>query len=365
MSCSGIRGLPYLKIKTVKGVEYYVARIQKDGKVREKSLGAVAKVKPAEVKAKLRAFIDAVEGDTLAAGRATFADLWAQAVDDIDGVKRWKSPKTRESWTLSLGTYACEAFGSKPVASITRDDVLNLLKPLWRTKTATAAKLRLRLEMFFDWAEAHGHRSGKNPAAWAGNLELFLPARSKVRVEVHHEAPTIEELRAAVAYCRAHPSPASGLILFLIATVARLSEARLAKPDEIKKDVWEMPPERRKDGKTTPHRVPLSSIAREALTMANREGYLFSVTGAKPLSLDTARLKLCMILKRKVTAHGIRSTFRDWAAVTGKDFIASEKALMHSVGSAVTQAYLRSDMLDVRREIMQEWAAVLTERRSL
>lgn len=57
--------------------------------------------------------------------------------------------------------------------------------------------------------------------------------------------------------------------------------------------------------------------------------------------------------------HGMRSAFRDWCAETGEDWAASEKALSHAVGSAVTQSYLRSDLLEERRGIMQRWGDFL------
>ena len=84
------------------------------------------------------------------------------------------------------------------------------------------------METFFAWAIASGYYSQPNPAVWKGNLDLFLPPKSKVHQGDHHEAPEMDELRKAVRYCLAHPSPASGLLLFVIATVSRVSEARLA-----------------------------------------------------------------------------------------------------------------------------------------
>lgn len=298
--------------------------------------------------------------------RVTFDEVWEKALDSIAEIKCWKNPKTKVSWRLSFGVYASRAFGQKPVSAVDRDDVIAALKPIWAKKTATAAKLRVRLETFFDWARANGFYTRENPAVWKGNLDLFLPPKSKVHQEEHHEAPTIEELRKTVRYCLAHPSPASGLLLFLIATVARVTEARLAKPEEIKGDMWEMPAERRKDGKDEPHRVPISKLASLALAMKSDGAYIYSANGMQPLALDTARLKLCMILNRKVTVHGIRSTFRDWAAVSNIDFLAAEKALMHSIGNSVTRAYLREDMLEARRSIMERWAdELLIEKRSL
>ena len=357
-----------LKIKTVKGKEYWVARAQRDGKTYERSLGAVASTKKSEAQRKLLAFLMELDSGQIKKRERghTFDDLWPQMLDAIAQVKRWRSPKTEESWRYSFGHYASRAFGGKQVKRITREDVLDLLKPLWATKTETAGKLRMRLEMFFNWAEINGYRTTGNPALWKGNLEMFLPALSKVRPVEHHEAPTIEELQKAVAYCFSHPSPASGLLLFVIATVTRVSEARLAQSEEIEASTWVMPASRRKDGKDEPHRVPLSTLAEAALLMKSNGEYLFSTNGTKPLAIDTARLKLCMIVGRQVTVHGIRSTFRDWAAVNGIDFVAAEKALSHAVGTAVTQAYLREDMLEARRPIMQKWADLLmTETHSL
>ena len=175
--------------------------------------------------------------------------MWPEALKSIAEVKRWKSPKTEESWRYSFSHYAAQAFGDKQVKEITREVLASVaLIPLWTTKTETAGKLRIRLEAFFSWAEVNGYRNAPNPALWKGNLEYFLPPLAKVRPVEHHEAPTIDELRKAVAYCIGHPSPASGLILFVIATVARVSEARLAQASEIERSTWVMPAERRKDG---------------------------------------------------------------------------------------------------------------------
>lgn len=353
-----------LRERKVKGRIYLIARVQEGGKVFEKSLGAKDKLTKAEIRLKLATFVQSVRehGDasleTRQAPEPTYADLWPRMLDDIAELKQWRNPESRRAWALSLGQYAQAAFGNLRPADIGRDEVLALLKPLWTTKTETAKRLRMRLETFFDWAKVHGFYAGDNPARWKGNLELFLPAASKVRKVAHHEAPTMDELRKTVAYCMEHPCPVSGLILFTIATVARIGESRLATKSEIKKDTWIMPAARRKDGKAFPHRVPLSTLAADALDMAADGDLLFTATG-KPINIDSPRLKLCTILGRKVTMHGIRSTFRDWAAVEGIDFIAAEKALSHQVGTAVTQAYLREDMLEARRPIMERWAQAL------
>lgn len=62
--------------------------------------------------------------------------------------------------------------------------------------------------------------------------------------------------------------------------------------------------------------------------------------------------------RRPAVPHGLRSSFRDWAAErTSYPRDMAEIALAHNVGSDVERAYRRSDMLDRRREMMEDWAS--------
>ena len=57
------------------------------------------------------------------------------------------------------------------------------------------------------------------------------------------------------------------------------------------------------------------------------------------------------------TVHGFRSSFRNWAAEqSGASWAVCEASLAHSIGSSTEQAYMRSDLLARRRELMQTWA---------
>ena len=67
-----------------------------------------------------------------------------------------------------------------------------------------------------------------------------------------------------------------------------------------------------------------------------------------------------MLLRRMergdLTAHGFRSTFRDWAAETGQPADVAEAALAHTLGDKVQAAYQRGDLLERRRKLMESWA---------
>ena len=154
-------------------------------------------------------------------------------------------------------------------------------------------------------------------------------------------------------------------MLFTALTASRISESVKAKWSEVdfESAVWSVPPERRKDGKSYPHRVPLSSQAIELLKGIDRTSSPFifqSRMTNSNLAPDSVRKYLKKISgDPNATSHGMRSTFRDWCADNGQDRVLAEKSLMHSVGNSVEQAYQRSDLLDLRRPLMQEWGDFL------
>jgi integrase len=125
--------------------------------------------------------------------------------------------------------------------------------------------------------------------------------------------------------------------------------------------VWTIPAERMKAG--VEHRVPLSADALALLREAAKlraDGVDHVFPGAKkgkPLSNMSFLMLLRRMAREDITAHGFRSTFRDWAAETGHPADIAEAALAHTVGDKTVQAYQRGDLLDRRRRLMEAWAA--------
>ena len=257
-----------------------------------------------------------------------------------------------------MQTYVLPIIGDIPLDEIGIKEVLSIVEPIWTTKTETASRVLGQLATFLNWANVHGYRSGDNPAQWNGKISMILPSPNKVKEKKHHAAISIEEIPELCQQLWGNPIQGNLAVLLGILTATRVQEFLDAKWEEFDFDnrIWYMPPERRKDGKAIPLRVPLSDQAIALLKkLPHLTDYVFPGTFAKTMSKTTP----CKVLRDKgynVTMHGMRSTFRDWAAITRQDWVASEKALSHSVGNEVTQAYLRTDMLDERREIMQRWA---------
>ena len=304
----------------------------------------------------LRETLDALTGKNENEDR-TFAALLPQALDDIANVKRWKNKESERQWRSTLTMYALPILADMDIDAITAEDIRAVVQPIWETKTETASRVLGRLSTVMDWAIAKGYRTKPNPALWRSQ-RFSLASPERIKKTRHFAAVPVEEMPQLCGKLWDRPNLGSLAVLFGILTASRVSEFLKARWEEfdLENRLWSMPAERRKDGQQYPHRVPLSDQALAVLAKLPRMSeYLFPGTFTATLSTTTP----CNVLRRMgytVTMHGCRSTFNDWAARSKEDYVASEKALSHAVGNKVTQAYLRTDMLDERKGIMQRWA---------
>jgi len=281
----------------------------------------------------------------------------------------WRNAKHRDQWRNTLTSYACPVFGSLPVQSIDVGLVMKTLEPIWHTKPETASRLRGRIEAILDWATVRSYRTGENPARWRGHLDKLLPARSKVQKVKHHPALPYNEMADFIAALRNQEGIAARALEFLILTAARTGEVIGAPWDEVDLDgkLWAVAGTRMKAGRE--HRVPLSAAAMvvlEQMKEIRESDFVFSGgKKGKPLS----NMAMLAVLKRMergdLTAHGFRSTFRDWAAeCTNFPREVVEMALAHTIESKVEAAYRRGDLFQKRRQLMEAWARFCVTTRS-
>lgn len=362
---------PNLNLRVRDGKRTYVLRYCIGGKRKDKHLGSADDLSLTEAKRladKLRS--ELAEGklpqtarDKLAeklkeADAPTFEKYALEAIEKIASVRVWKNAKHKAQWFATVRAYAFPVLGKKKLSEIKKADVLEVLRPIWSTKTETASRVRGRLENIFSYAVTDGLMEF-NPAIWRGNLDRDLPPPSKIQIVEHHEAMPLDVLQEKISCLYPADTRTRQVILFTILTASRVGESVPARWDEIdwENRIWSVPPERRKDQKPYPHRVPLSDQAMELLNSIERKGEEIFCLKADDLG---SRYSLAHLLQRitKTTAtmHGFRSTFRDWAAENGVPDTVAEKCLMHVTGNAVVQAYQRSDLLEQRREVMQAWA---------
>lgn len=381
----------YLRVQAT-GAKSWIFRFQISGKRREMGIGTLAdkpavdaRAEAAEYGKMVRAGIDPIEerkrratenaenAARVAAGAVTFRTVAEEYIEAHRPA--WKNAKHSEQWTNTLTAYAYPVIGNKPVGSVSTEDVLRILQPIWSNKTETASRVRSRIELILYYAKARKLREGENPAAWRGHLDAVLPKPNKLKKVRHHPALPYTQMADFMAAVRSTSGAGARALEFAILTAARSGEVRLATWSEINMDarLWTVPAEHMKMRRE--HRVPLSSAAVALLdSMPRIEGspYLFQgMRDGRPVSDMT----LTAVIRRlnegengqkwidpktgdQVVPHGFRSTFNDWAAeVTMHPKELADMALAHKIDNKVEAAYRRGDMFEKRREIMEDWAA--------
>jgi integrase len=339
------------------------------GRQREAGLGAAgkggvslkaAREKAAEGRALVKAGVDPIAEWNKANPEEVRS--FGKAADDYLAVHQggFRNEKHKAQWAMTLTRY-CEPIRGMPVDAIDTEAVLSVLKPLWTRAPETASRLRGRIEAVLDAAKARGfiERNEANPARWRGHLDKLLPKRAKL-TRGHHAAMPYAEVPAFVAELRQRPATAARALEFCILTATRSGEALAARWDEMDFEgkVWTVPAGRTKAARE--HRIRLSEravdILREVETERTGEFVFPGQRPGRPLS----GMAFEMLLRRinsPYTAHGFRSSFRDWA---GNETLftreLAEHALAHVIGDKAEQAYRRSDALARRRELMDAWA---------
>lgn len=364
----------YLKVRHGNS-KSWIFRYRTGGKLRDMGLGPFHTVSLAEARDKAEVFrvmrlkgLDPLEerlkeqqARTIEAAEAITFETCAETyiATHKDG---WKNGKHAEQWTATLQTYVYPVFKATPVASVDDALVLKVLQPIWKEKTETASRVRGRIERILDWARVMNYRIGDNPARWKGHLDHLLPKRSKVSAIVHHAALPIDETPGFIRVLRQEETVVARAFEFCILNATRTNETmgmRWNEYDE-KAQLWTVPAARMKAGRD--HRIPLAKRSQRILAEMQdiRTGdFVFpGGTREKPLS----SMAFLMLLRRRgrngLTAHGFRSTFRDWAAErTSFPSEVVEMALAHTIGNKVEAAYRRGDLFEKRRQLAEEWAA--------
>lgn len=391
----GVSGL-YLSI-TPNGARSWVLRVVIGGKRRKVGLGSFPSVTLAqareaarEARSQIAAGVDPVAERQAAQAalraaqqRVTFAE--ALVAYHAEKSREFRSAKHSQQWIAQVERLAGEELGPIPVDEIETQDVLRALRPHWNERTDTARRVRGRIENVIDWAVVAGHRpAGDNPARWKGNLAHLLPAPRKVTQACNQPAVALDDLPRWWADLRGREGMATAALQFVALTAARSGEVRGATWDEmdLERGLWIVPASRTKTGKE--HRVPLPEAAVALLhdlpRMAGSEFVFWAARGGAlsdmSISAVMRRMQEAAVKrgdagyldpasKRPAVPHGLRSSFRDWAAErTSYPGEMAELALGHKIANAVEASYRRGDQIEKRRAMMADWAGFLAGRES-
>jgi integrase len=294
-----------------------------------------------------------------------------------DNQHAWKTKKHLTQWRNTLKRYAYPVIGHLPAREVDEPLVLQVLRPIWHTKTETATRVRGRIECVLDWAKVQKQREGENPARWRGNLAMVLPKQSDIQQVRHHPALPFERISEFLVALRMRDSSVAAYALeFLILTVGRTNEVLEGRWTEITGSgasaLWVIPKERMKSERD--HRVPLSAAAWAVLEtvrpLAQPGDYIFpGFKRGRPLSNMALEMLIrrmngktqppfwCDVNGEAIVPHGFRSTFKDWASErTSFANEISEMALAHAIEDKTEAAYRRGDLMLKRRKLMDAWA---------
>ncbi|WP_198118809.1 tyrosine-type recombinase/integrase [Massilia rhizosphaerae] len=345
------------------------------GKRRDAGLGTYPETSIAEAREKataMRKLIDngsdpidernrEREARAIAAAELTFEKAARQVHDELK--PGWKNAKHAAQWLSTLETYAFPKIGNRKLDSISPADCADVLRPIWLSKAETASRTRQRMHAVMQWAWAHGH-IGANPVSV---IDHILPKQS-VKPEHQPAMPWQHVPKFAAAHlAKREPGDTTrAALLLLILTATRSGEVRGATWSEfdMKARIWNIPAERMKARE--PHRVPLSDAAIALLTTMQQFQLHDTLVFPSPREKVLSDMTLTALLRRVkaesdtpgriATAHGFRSSFRDWASEHGYARDLAERALAHAVANKVEAAYHRTDLLEQRRPLMDAWA---------
>lgn len=342
----------------------WILRVVIDGKRREMGLGrwpdvsiAEARGRAEDARRQVRDGIDPIEDRARSRRRSKRLTL-QEAVEGCYAAKQaeLKGDGKAGRWLSPLTTHILPKIGKTAIEDLDQHVLKRVLEPLWHTKSDTARKAANRINLTLTHAAALGLDV---------DLQAVMKARAllgKHRHEVQH-IPSIPYAEAPRFYAwLASKDLVSALALrFLILTVARTSEIRFATFDEIEDSVWTLSPKRTKSGRE--HRVPLSVEAMRIVEMARAQSgraLLFPSPRGKPIS-DAAMSRFMEREGYEARPHGFRATFRTWVEeTTDTPFEIKESVLGHQVDREMVRAYQRSDRLEKRALLMQQWSDFLT-----
>lgn len=270
----------------------------------------------------------------------------------------WENGKHVQQWINTLQTYVFPKIGGYSVDLVDQQQVLECVEPIWNTKRETARRILQRIGKVLDVARAKGYRTSENPVEIIKRANV-LSRTSRACVE-GHAALAWGDVPAFWVELIGRAGTASLALQFTILTAARTSETLGAAWSEIDLEAgtWTIPGTRMKAKK--PHVVPLSGQAKALLLRMHNTCRGDLVFEGQRTGQSLSNMAMAQLLRRMgrtdITVHGFRTSFRTWCGDSSVDREVAEMALAHSIGNAVEQAYARSELLERRREVMENWA---------
>jgi integrase len=368
------RGL-YLLL-TPKGQRWWRFKYRFGGKEKLLSLGVYPEVSLRAARDKCDAARQTL-GDGSDPAVARQADKRAEresAENDFETVAREWLENIKPEWSLqhyvdSLKRFEVHIFpkiGHRPIRDVTAPELLAALRGIEARGTIESAhKVARACGQVFRFAIASG-RADRNPA---GDLRGALKAKPKAKPMAALSGDDVPDFLRAISTYDGDLQTRLALQLLTL-TFVRTNELRGAAWAEIglEKGDWTIPAARMKT--RTPHHVPLSRQAIDAFRQlkalnGHRDLVFPGRRPTKPISKNTLLYAIYrMGYHSRMTGHGFRAIASTSLNELGYRPDVIERQLAHTEKNAVRAAYHRSQYLEERRTMMQQWADHLDALRS-
>ena len=329
------------------------------GKRREISLGAFPEVSLTDARLKRDAVRVQIKAGQRPTPRIEKADasrslrLWTERTHKaISRRLRHGGP----NWPRLVELHLFPSLGDADLTKLTPRNLVEAMGPIWHSKPSSATEIMSRLRIILKHAAAE-HSEVRADVV---DRAVILLGHQGHKVQHYSALPHAE---APAAYQALGERSIGALAArLLILTASRSRPIRLAKFSDfdLEQKVWSVPAADMKSGRA--FRVPLSDEAVEvvqtAMLITRSRTWVFSAREDRPIENST----IWTAISRAgidCTAHGFRATFRSWCADTSVAYDVAEASLDHVVGTAVSRTYQRSDLLDLRRVVMDDWTAYL------
>ena len=316
--------------------------------------------------------------------KPTVIPTFAEIADTVLEIKNAEltNEKHKAQWRSTLEQYAYPTIGSLPVNQITVDHIHSLLDAIWLQKTETASRLRGRIQVVLNYAIVKKMMSAPNPATWDGNLSALLPSKSKATMPKQQPALQLKDAQRWWKELKLRDGNGARALMFLTLAASRSGEVRGMTWEEVELftqkeaeqrgfvGIWTIPAIRMKANRE--HRIPLTE---EMYALINGTKTHKGLVFCSDKNTELSNMTLSSTMKRMhfsdqlgfvdaksqraAVPHGLRSTFRTWAAENKHSREAAELQLAHKFGNNVEHAYYRTDIIDERAQLLIKWHAFL------
>ena len=316
--------------------------------------------------------------------KPTIIPTFAEIADTVLEIKNAEltNEKHKAQWRSTLEQYAYPTIGSLPVNQITVDHIHSLLDAIWLQKTETASRLRGRIQVVLNYAIVKKMMSAPNPATLDGNLSALLPSNSKATMPKQQPALQLKDALRWWKELKLRDGNGARALMFLTLAASRSGEVRGMTWEEVELftqkeaeqrgfvGIWTIPAIRMKANRE--HRIP---ITEDMYALINGTKTHKGLVFCSDKNTELSNMTLSSTMKRMhfsdqfgfvdaksqrpAVPHGLRSTFRTWAAENKHSREAAELQLAHKFGNNVEHAYYRTDIIDERAQLLIKWHAFL------